>query len=616
MHKGKETQSKKNCYVLIGTYKTGQFKSWQGYYNYPISEYDEINPELYSDIRELWLFSGKKAPLFRNAQFVGIKTREELIESYGYPAKDKGHANKYLLFKTESVYLPSDPCSRKVIIRTKDFARTPLIAKKLRAFLESNERDESDLHDLLPEAITAIPSKQLCVFETVLQIDFLKQIFPSKVIPVKKRQVKKKCITFIDLFAGIGGIRKGFEIAAESKGFETRCVFTSEIKPHAINVLKQNHPDEEIDGDITCVEAESIPDFDFLLAGFPCQAFSSAGKRLGFQDTRGTLFFDVERILKAKKPQGFILENVEGLVNHDKKNPKDRIGNTLSTILSHLQKLGYKVAWRVLNAKDFGVPQDRKRIYIVGTKSATPNLEAFEIKHSTVRDIMEEGLPLKKSRFIDLLLSHYRVEDLHGRSIKDKRGGDNNIHSWDIEYKGSVSQKEKRLLNAILRERRKKKWAEVYNIDWMDGMPLTVDMIRTFFDDDDLQEMLSDLVEKKYLKFEYPKRKHGNKRVQDPTLPKGYNIVAGKMSFEVSKVLNPEDVAPTLVAMDMQHLFVPDSGGIRPLSLREGLRLFGYPETFKFDIDTPSGYDLLGNTVVVPVIASVAKRLLETLKNL
>ena len=124
-------------------------------------------------------------------------------------------------------------------------------------------------------------------------------------------------LRFIDLFAGIGGIRKGVELAAVEAGYTPICVLTSEIKPYALDVLKQNHPNEEIVGDITQVDAATIPDFDILCAGFPCQAFSAAGNRLGFADTRGTLFFDVERILLARKPKGFILENVEGLVNHD-----------------------------------------------------------------------------------------------------------------------------------------------------------------------------------------------------------------------------------------------------------------------------------------------------------
>ena len=421
----------------------------------------------------------------------------------------------------------------------------------------------------------------------------------------------KKEIKFIDLFAGIGGIRKGFELACAEFGYETKCVFTSEIKPYAIDVLNQNHPLETVNGDITKVDEKDMPDFDFLLAGFPCQAFSAAGKRLGFLDTRGTLFFDVERILKEKKPFGFVLENVEGLVNHDKENPKDKIGRTLTTILQHLDALGYHVNWKVLNAKNFEVPQDRKRIYIVGTKKEKPSLENFAVKHKKLGDVLETGLPVSNSRFTELLLSHYTVEELYGKSIKDKRGGDNNIHSWDIEYKGAISLRQIELLNKMLKERRKKKWAEIYGIDWMDGMPLTIDFIRTFFDDPNLEEMLEDLVNKKYVVKEHPKKKVENVRVQDPTLPLGYNIVAGKMSFEVSKILDPNDIAPTLVAMDMQHLYVVDGNGLRTLTLREGLRLFGYPDDYKFDVKIEDGYDLLGNTVVVPVIKAVSGRVVE-----
>jgi DNA (cytosine-5)-methyltransferase 1 len=418
-------------------------------------------------------------------------------------------------------------------------------------------------------------------------------------------------LKFIDLFAGIGGIRKGLELACADLGISTECVFTSEIKPYAIEVLKQNHPDEQIHGDITQVPADSIPDFDILCAGFPCQAFSSAGKRLGFDDTRGTLFFEVTRILKEKQPFGFILENVEGLVNHDKQNPKDKIGRTLTIILEQLDNLGYKVSWNVLNAKHFGVPQDRKRIYIVGTKREAPDIKMFPHKKSKLKDILETGLPTSNSPFVQLLLHHYSINELYGKSIKDKRGGDNNIHSWDIEYKGPVSPNQKELLNKILTERRKKKWAELYGIDWMDGMPLTIDHIRTFYNNENLEDMLSDLIIKGYLKMEHPKKRVGKARIQDTTLPLGYNIVAGKMSYEVSKILDPEGIAPTLVAMDVQRLFVPDGNGLRTLSLREGLRLFGYPDNYKFETTIENGFDLLGNTVVVPVIKEVALRLLK-----
>jgi len=433
-------------------------------------------------------------------------------------------------------------------------------------------------------------------------------------------EMNKSKIKFIDLFAGIGGTRLGFEQAAKGFGFETECVLTSEIKPHAINILKQNHPDEFIHGDITKIQTSEIPDFDFLLGGFPCQSFSAAGKRLGFLDTRGTMFFEIERILKNKKPFGFILENVEGLINHDKIDKKASIGRTLSTILSHLDELGYQTEWKLFNSKNFGLAQERKRIYIVGTKIRKVNLEKFDEKTAFLNEILEQGQPTIKSKFVDLLLSHYTVEQLNGKSIKDKRGGANNIHSWDIELKGSVSKEQKILLNQLFKERRKKKWAEEFGIDWMDGMPLTIEQIRTFNLHKDLEKHLEDLVKKGYLKKEHPKRlvkeinllgDNGTSRQQDTNLPLGYNIVSGKLSFEVNKILSPNDIAPTLVAMDMKKLFIADNSGLRTLTLREGLRLFGYPENFKFDIGLDDGYDLLGNTVTVPVVKAVSERILE-----
>ncbi len=431
-------------------------------------------------------------------------------------------------------------------------------------------------------------------------------------------------VKFIDLFAGIGGIRKGFEIAFKKYGFKTKCVLTSEIKAHAHKVLLANNPNEEIKGDITRIEATDIPDFDFLLGGFPCQAFSFAGKRLGFQDTRGTLFFEVERILKAKRPFGFILENVEGLVTHDREDASQPIGRTLSVILTNLISLGYNVSWKVLNSKDFGVAQERKRIYIIGTLKGNVSLDGFPILHTTLEHILEKGKPTIDSDFTRLLMSHFTPQSLYGKSIKDKRGGDDNIHSWDIELKGCVSKEQKELLNMISRERRKKKWALIHGIDWMDGMPLTESMIREFYNSENLIEMLEDLVKKGYLKKEYPKSliteytDFGNRKIrkQDTSKKIGYNIVAGKLSFEINKILDPLGIAPTLVAMDMKKIFVVDNGGVRPLTLREGLRLFGYSDDFKFPVSQSEGFDLLGNTVAVPVITAISERLADLYSNI
>ncbi|MBQ8568656.1 MAG: DNA cytosine methyltransferase [Oscillospiraceae bacterium] len=159
--------------------------------------------------------------------------------------------------------------------------------------------------------------------------------------------------TFIDLFAGIGGIRLGFESVGG------KCVFSSEFDVDACKTYEANFGEHPA-GDITKIEAKSIPDFDILLGGFPCQAFSIIGKKEGFtNETCGTLFFDIERILKEKKPKAFMLENVRNLVSHDS-------GKTFKIIISHLENLGYHVYSKVLNALDYGVPQKRERIIIVG----------------------------------------------------------------------------------------------------------------------------------------------------------------------------------------------------------------------------------------------------------
>ncbi|MDY4174595.1 MAG: DNA cytosine methyltransferase [Bacteroidales bacterium] len=423
-------------------------------------------------------------------------------------------------------------------------------------------------------------------------------------------------VRFIDLFAGIGGIRKGLEEALAERGLQGECVLTSEIKPYAVDVLRQNHPNEEIRGDIRLIDADSIPDFDILCAGFPCQAFSAAGKRQGFADTRGTMFFEIERILKAKMPLGFILENVPGLLNHDE-------GNTLKVIKQKLADLGYTVAYKVLDASAFGVPQKRERVYIVGTLNGTePNLFFPQKPLVKLSSVLEKGLPVSKSKFVQNLLAHYSVDKLYGVSIKDKRGGKDNIHSWDLETKGPLSAEQKKLLNLMMTERRKKKWAADWGIDWMDGMPLSLKQISSFYASPDLKEMLDDLATKGYVRLEYPKKlvkgvgENGtlfSHRVYDETKPMGYNIVTGKLSFEVGKVLGPNNIAPTLVAMDMQKIFVPDEGGIRRLTLREGLRMFGYPDDYKFNISEKLGFDLLGNTVVVPVIKAVASRLIDSI---
>lgn len=430
----------------------------------------------------------------------------------------------------------------------------------------------------------------------------------------KEKERESKTVRFVDLFSGLGGIRLGFEQALHKYGYSTKCVFSSEIKKYAITAYKGYFGNENIFGDITTADVEKdIPDFDFLLAGFPCQPFSSAGKGLGFSDTRGTMFFEIERILKEKlrkeRPaQGFLLENVEGLVNHDG-------GNTLKVIINHLEELGYIVNQALIDSRYFGLAQSRKRVYIVGMLSAKINLDNFEKKYANLGDILEKGLPTVKSEFTSKLFSHFKANEVIGKSIKDKRGGKDNIHSWDIELKGNTSLKERELLNALLKERRKKKWAEEIGIKWMDGMPLTEKQIRTFFDDKELSSMLDDLSKKGYLVYEHPKELINGIRIPCTDKPKGYNIVAGKLSFEFSKILDPKQLAPTLVAMDVSKLGVIDSGGLRRLTIREGQRLCGYPENYDLSLVTEKeAFDLLGNTVCVPVIEAISERIAQKIE--
>jgi len=429
---------------------------------------------------------------------------------------------------------------------------------------------------------------------------------------------------FIDLFAGIGGTRLGFEAACSKAGIKADCVFSSEIKQYAIDAYQNNFGTENIAGDITKVEPNKIPDFDFLLAGFPCQPFSAAGSRQGFIDTRGTLFFDIERILRAKKPSGFLLENVEGLLNHDKTEKSKPYGRTLEIILSKLRELGYKVTYQVLNAANFGIPQNRKRIYILGSLDKEIPLEGFEQKESKLGDVLEKGLPTLETSFAKLLLSKFSIQELVGKAIKDKRGGQQNIHSWEIGLKGEVSRDQRELLGLLLKQRRQKKWAVYKGIQWMDGMPLTLSEISTFYKNKNLDKLLNDLVSKGYLRYEHPKDiiqkvtpdgKIKSVRAYAKDKEKGYNIVAGKLSFEISKVLDPKEVTPTLVATDVTRLVVPDGNGIRHLTVREGLRLSGFPDWYTLDnIKYQEAFDLLGNTVIVPVIEMICERYLSQSK--
>ena len=230
---------------------------------------------------------------------------------------------------------------------------------------------------------------------------------------------------FIDLFAGIGGIRRPYQKLGG------KCVFSSEIDKFAIKTYEANWG-ETPSGDITQIEAKDIPNFDILLAGFPCQAFSIAGKRKGFDDTRGTMFFEVERILEYHKPKCFMLENVKGLLSHDK-------GNTFRVMRDILEKkLDYKIYYKVLNAKDFGVPQNRERIIIVGFKNHNINFEFPEPtgEKTKLGDILEKNVDSKYTISDKIWASHQRRKEHH---IAKGNGFGYSLFNEDSEYTSTIS---------------------------------------------------------------------------------------------------------------------------------------------------------------------------------
>lgn len=405
---------------------------------------------------------------------------------------------------------------------------------------------------------------------------------------------------FVDLFAGIGGIRLGFEQALNELGIASKCVLSSEIEPNAQETYRLNYG-EAPQGDI--YKIQQFPKFDFLLAGFPCQPFSYAGKQKGFVDTRGTLFFEIERLLALHQPGGFLLENVRGLTTHDG-------GRTLATIKEKLENLGYGVECLLLNSSDFNVPQNRVRVYIVGIKGQKPKLtlksnrgavDSHQYKRllqmndmftgqsaKVVGDILEANPPAAydcSPAFRSRLLKVAKKNDLsiHGLRLIDFRNG-HAIHSWDLGIKGECTPAEIAFMEALITNRRKKIFGT-----HQDGKSLSLGQIKTFFDVPDLVAIIQSLIQKKYL------------RVRDGL----YNPVSGNMSFEVFKFLDPESVAITLVTSDAHKLGVFQSGRIRRITPRECARLQGYPDTFQHHPVDTHAYRQFGNSVSVPVVQTV-----------
>ncbi len=249
--------------------------------------------------------------------------------------------------------------------------------------------------------------------------------------------------TFIDLFSGVGGLRLPFQELGGT------CVLSSEIDKYAQQTYKAYFNDMP-SGDICKLEISNIPNFDILVGGFPCQPFSIAGNKKGFTDTRGTLFFEIEKIIKYKKPKAFLLENVKGLKGHDK-------GNTYKVIKKALQNLGYFVDDKILAARDFGLPQNRERIYIVGflnenhfKKFSYP--KPLNIK-TKLGNILEENVDEKYTISNKLWEGHKRRKEEHQ---KKGNGFGYKLFNHDSPYTSTISARYYKDGSEILIEQKNK----------------------------------------------------------------------------------------------------------------------------------------------------------------
>lgn len=204
--------------------------------------------------------------------------------------------------------------------------------------------------------------------------------------------------TFIDLFAGIGGFR------IPMQQLNGKCVFTSEFNYYAQISYELNFGEVPF-GDITKMDLNIVPEHDVLVAGFPCQPFSISGKMRGFEDTRGTLIYSVFQIIEKRNPKVILLENVKHLVHHDN-------GNTLKVIIQHLEELGYIISWKVLNASDFGIPQNRERIIIIGSKKTKFDFAKIESQPKpTLKPFLEKDVEFEYLNEEYTLLNNYKIQE-------------------------------------------------------------------------------------------------------------------------------------------------------------------------------------------------------------
>jgi len=285
----------------------------------------------------------------------------------------------------------------------------------------------------------------------------------NKIISVPE-EIKQNNIKYIDLCCGIGGFRVALNnFQKNNPNYSFDCILSADIKDDAIKTYNLNFNENIKKTNI--IHIEEINPFDLLCAGFPCQPFSSAGQKKGFEDDRGGIIFKIVDICKKYKPKFIILENVPNLITLEN-------GKPLKRICDEFKNIGYFVSYKKLNSSDFGIPQNRERVFIVCCLEIQINLEKIvyvdqDVKLNSIMDYEAKYTDIEKS-FADKILNLHLQTPLFGYKMQDKRGGQNNIHSWDIGVNGNLTIDERNLMNKIMTERRRKHWADKKTLfGWM-----------------------------------------------------------------------------------------------------------------------------------------------------
>jgi DNA (cytosine-5)-methyltransferase 1 len=438
-------------------------------------------------------------------------------------------------------------------------------------------------------------------------------------VPIQLVSFPQK-FTFIDLFAGIGG----FRIALEKLGGQ--CLGYSEIDKQAMKVYQQNfisclNKDEIELGDITKIR-ELPSDVDVVVGGVPCQPWSVAGCLKGFEDPRGKLWFDVIRLVSKSKPKAFIFENVSGLAR-----PKNR--ENLELILQELEDTGYCMKWKVLNAYDFGLPQNRDRVFIVGIRNDIERCQGYQFPnplniHPKVLDIVDEFKNIKAVEKVKLdphtlfqgvippsRTRFQKDDELNDFFIfSDLRNGHTTIHSWDII---KTSDREKMICLTLLKHRRSKKYGD------KDGNPLSFENFREILPDIEIDE-LNMLVDKGIFRW---------------TDNRKYEFVNSKNMTGINDIyriiLPTADIFPTLTAtggkdyiatvsihashpeeykkLFLEKIYQPKK--YIPITAKHACKLQGFPANFAYHKKDEVAKKQFGNAVPIPVVEYVAKELLR-----